>query len=631
MEALLVASGVLLAAQYKRNPTQFQFPSGYFRLRQQGQEEDDTELDEFGCDANKEYTDRSDPCYKDQNGCRVNQTYLDPQNPCWDKDTRRTNALAENDEPTGQRSGVPLGPGEYNFYPDDFFYNRTPHRWPNYPSTPHPNPPTIPGTRPLVGGGVLNGNPVLTDMMNDIRTGNNRIPASTAIASAYRPSWVRNVVDNDPSPRQERERELFTETPREAQIHTLPTVTQRYGQHGADTLNHFGKGGLPFDEQIRVRPDGLDPDPTRRLPTARFNTYALGDDLTQSMADYGKIRGLAQGQRVEGLAFRQEGWDVMPDRDIQLSPSNVPIPLSGAGVRSGGRGASLGSFLGSSLPAKPAIRQGIEWDHGPTANKGPVPKLPVRPSDDDPLDKRFVIEDIDPTRVQQGTARKPELPKGSTSTVAEKGAWKFSFDLKTLFDMNLPPITENRDDIVQTDTDPRKIIYELNANKQVQRLELPAKAAQNDRLETTQEKIVALSDQSRNFVQKNTADSKRLNLNIQPKAKNTAAFAATKFVPETMAKDTKISSSDIKVAKNIATAQSAPLGKDASGRRVAIAKSDAPIKLNAINDVPSLDNDKIFERGGTLREPMAAPKTETPDYAQTKINAARNGREFRRR
>jgi hypothetical protein len=196
-------------------------------------------------------------------------------------------------------------------------------------------------------------------------------------------------VDANQGSKQERERDLFTETPRDAQIHTLPSVTQRYGQHGVATLNNFGKAGLPFDEQIRVRPDGLDPDPTRRLPTARFHTYALGDDLTQSMADYGKVRGLAQGQRIEGTAFRQEGWDIMPDKDIQLEPSKDPIPLSGAGVRSGGRGASLGTFLGSSLPSNASIRQGIERDHGPTGNKGLVPKLPVRPSDDDPLDKRF--------------------------------------------------------------------------------------------------------------------------------------------------------------------------------------------------------------------------------------------------
>ena len=98
-----------------------------------------------------------------------------------------------------------------------------------------------------------------------------------------------------------------------------------------------------------------------------------------------------------------------------------------------------------------------------------------------------------------------------------------------------------------TSQTPRKSIYELNANKQVQRLELPSKAAQNDRLETTDEKIVALSDQPRQLVcEKGHRRQQTTNVNLQPKAKIVGAFGATEFVAETMSTETVISSSDIK-------------------------------------------------------------------------------------
>lgn len=627
MEVLLVASSVLLAAQYKRDPTQLRLPSTNFFKKQGNASEDDpvdVDVDEFGS---------------------------------------RQTPMQENEEPTGEKSGVTLGPGEYNFYPDDFFYNTvakgqtqaTP--FPSRPSPKFPGPSPLPGVH----------NPVQVDMMNDIRTGNNRIPASAHIATSFRPSWVRNVVDNDPAPRQERIREWSTETPRDAFDKTLPTVTQRARQHGLATLNDFGKGGLPFDDQIRVVPDGLDPDPLRRQPTARYNTYALGDDLTHSMGDYGKIRGLANGQRIEGPAIRQEGWDLMPDRDIQLQPSTAPIPLSGAGVRGGGRGASLGSFLGAAVPK--TIRQGVEWDAGATGNKG-VPKHPVRPQDD-PLDKRFVYEDIDPTKAQAGASFRPEVPQGPTSLVGDKGAWKFSFDMKSLFDMNLPAHSENRDEVLMSKDDPRTNIHELNANPQILRRALPLDANRNDRPETADEKFITLHDDARSFVKKGTADSKRrvtnvqskLNdrpeiaedkpitshddarafvkkgtadskrrlTNLQPKKTNTAAFGATAFKTETSSTETVVSSGDIGVAKKIATQEAFPTGLNASGRRMAVEKSDAPLRLDAINDVASFNNDHIFERGGTLREPMAAPKADTPDYAQATVNTMRNGREFRRR
>lgn len=91
-------------------------------------------------------------------------------------------ALTENDQSTWTNAGSGLGPGEYNFYPDDFAYNVLPYRQAgNPPSVPRP----VLGTR-VPGGGVIN--PIEVDMMNGIRTGNNRIPASAALASAFRPS-----------------------------------------------------------------------------------------------------------------------------------------------------------------------------------------------------------------------------------------------------------------------------------------------------------------------------------------------------------------------------------------------------------------------------------------------------------
>ena len=188
MEALLVASSVLLAAQYKRDPTQFRLPSTRIFTTQGNAADADA-------DADAATTATATAVQDDDEDAATWATVADQ-------------GMQDNGAP----SGAALGPGEYRFYPDDFFYNGVPKGQPQampFPSRPSPK---FPGPSPLPGVH----NPVQVDMMNDIRTGNNRIPAAAPIAAAYRPSWVRNVVDNDPAPRQERIREWSTETPRDA-------------------------------------------------------------------------------------------------------------------------------------------------------------------------------------------------------------------------------------------------------------------------------------------------------------------------------------------------------------------------------------------------------------------------------
>lgn len=633
MEALLVASGVLLAAQYQRNPTKLQIPSFTQSNNEALGDTSKKALDRFGCDPNQKY-EPTDICYLDENGCHVN----DPRDPCYgNKSTRQINPAGDGTTPQ-------------NFQPEAYYYNNRPQR--RDPVVMPPN-----ATR----------HPAEEEMMRDIRNGPSiwNTPAQTA--PAYRPSWVRNVVDAAPAPRQERVREWSTETPREAQIHTLPNLDGLYQKRTLQTLNDFGKGGLPFEEQIRVRPDGLDPDPSRRLPTARYHAYALGEDLTKGMGDQGRVRGRAEGQLMDGAAIRQEAWDIMPDRDIQLQPSSAPAPLGGSGVRSGGRGAPLGSFLGSTVEPLPSMTRSsaVEWDMGPTGNKGMIEQFPVRPQDD-PLDKRFVYEDIDPTQAQMGVSRfavaeannkgfrdvsydatpltdevdafpkaknlipRLDAPKGSASKASETAAWKFSFDMKKLFDMSLPGAPKNRDEKVGTEDDVRDKIVELNANKQVQRIALPK--SENARKETAPDKKIILSDTGRGLYKDGTAESKRRVMNFQPKTSKAGTYGGTSvFKTETSSQEKVVSSSAIGVAKKMATEAAAPLGANLSGRSAPIKKSDVLNKFSAENAALSYENDKIFDRAGLLREPLRAPKGTTPDYAQDRVGAMRNAGEFRRR
>lgn len=119
-------------------------------------------------------------------------------------------------------------------------------------------------------------------MMQDIRM------EQPKLASTYRPSWVRNFQDDVQQPREEGMEAWSAEIPRvpDGKFADFKDIYQRASAH---TLNDFGKGGLPFETQDRVIPDGLDPVASNRPMTKRYNAYALGDDLTAYMADHGRV------------------------------------------------------------------------------------------------------------------------------------------------------------------------------------------------------------------------------------------------------------------------------------------------------------------------------------------------------
>lgn len=508
-------------------------------------------------------------------------------------------------------------------------------------------------------GGI--NNPVEMEMMDDIRNAQHRAPGTGA--NSFRPSWVRHTVDDMAPQRQERHGEWTAETPRTAQDNMDSFYTTYQGKTQL-TLNEFGKGGLPYDDQIRVRPDGLDPVASNRQPTARYNQYALGEDLTQTTRDDGRIRGIAAGQGNRGLSTREGAWEVMPTRDIQMQPSSS---LSGGtSIRSGGRGQPLPSFAGrlgnapSPLTDEPIItRDGLQWDNGPTAKVSVVHRPPVRP-DARAVDKH---EDLDALRAGTGVSKisalsstyqgfrgtsydaTPRVPEVNTVAVAqtlgprenlmqsnagkaaESTSWRFSFDIKKLFDMAPAVALKNRNSAFSTKEEVRGNIVDTQDNK-VRIPALPSSA--NDRLKTTPHKKVVLvaDDEKRKH---GVADGNRRTTDLEPVSKNVGVFGASVYKTDTSTDQKKIATSTIRTTKKIGTEQSAPLGNDLSGKNPLIKKSGSLAKWSAQGDGILYNNDHLLDKAGILSEPRRAPKGTTPDYVQPKVSTMRNAGEFRRR
>lgn len=533
-----------------------------------------------------------------------------------------------------------------NYYPDTYYTNKFPRQdgLPAHPSRDLPRPP-------------LPTNPIDVQKLDDIRNMRDREFATNA--SGFRPSWVRNTVDDRAPGRQERERDWTAETPR-----TGSGPTAQFHDTFKHTLNHFGQGGLPFEDQIRVRPDGLDPVAANRTATARFNRYALGDDLTQTTADDGRIRGAAQGQSNRGLSTRQEAWSIMPDRDLQMASGSKPQPLSGAGVRSGGRGASLSTLMASNpVEPLPGMRGSLEWENGATANRGAIDKLPMRPTDD-PLDKRFLHEhvedihvkigtsqsmavssnkgfrdadfdavpmrpDVDMAPVFQGLGPRDDLLKATASKAADKTSWRFSYDIKQLFDMPTSATAKNRDPALASGEDMRTKVVDVSGTA-LHRTAL--KTQDNNRKEAVPEKRVLFSDAERNDFRTGTAETQQKEADFRPLIKNASTFKGVSvFKTTTPAEENTIASTAIRSSKKSSIETAAPTGTNMSGRSHQFKKSGTDSKRNAVDAGMVYGNDEIFERAGKLVEPRRAPKGNAPDYTQAKLSGARNKGEFRRR
>jgi hypothetical protein len=538
-----------------------------------------------------------------------------------------------------------------NFNPEQFYYNVQPRVDPPVPSPFPPLQHVHP--RSMI-------NPVEVEMMNNIRNMEPKFRINGgAGAMGYRPSWVRNHDDiSTRPPRQEREQTLnFKPEDSEQMLDERLSQAYRgtYQTAALNTLNEFGKGGLPFDEQIRVAPDGLNPVAALRKPTARYHTYALGEDLTRSAPAEGTVRGGAVGRTNFGTNIRAEGFELTPSRDMGFEGVSGPYHVNAHGVRYGGGRDGVMASPGSTMG-----RREMEWDNGATGNKAPASLGALRrlyessAEDVDPTNAQRGVafgsaitsnrgfrgtnhdtiplkDEVDTTKASQFSNRRADTLKASATKAAGETSWKFSFDLKKLFDMSLPDTSKNRSLELSSKDDIRGKVVDMKDDKQVQRL--PLSTQDNDRKEANPLKKVVFSDSERRDFQRGTAGAnKRRQTDYQPNAKNVGNFSGVSvFKSTSTAEEKTVPSSAIRSTKRTWTQTAAPIGSNLSGRAVPIKKSSVTAKLGAEDNRKLYDNDKILDRAAQLSAPLRAPKSSTPDYAQPRVSTMRNIGEFRKR
>jgi hypothetical protein len=281
------------------------------------------------------------------------------------------------------------------------------------------------------------------------------------------------------------------------------------------------------------------------------------------------------------------------------------------------------------------MRGTIERELGMTGNKGLTDAGPVRPQDD-PLDKRFLYEhldtltpgagashastissnkgfrdaehdttpyrpDVDMNAKYENVGMRDEMMKKTTSEAVDKTAWRFSYDLKKLFDVSTP---KNRDIALSTDQDIRGAVVDMKPNNPVQRI--PVTTASNDRKAVVPEKKILFSEKERNDFKTNTAHSKRKDADFQPQTKNASAFRGVSvFKTETTTDNKRLNTSTINTDKKILTQLAAPTGTNLSGRTTQIKKSAVTVKRSAQSDGLLYDNDRLLEQAGVLTEPYS--------------------------
>jgi hypothetical protein len=314
---------------------------------------------------------------------------------------------------------------------------------------------------------------------------------------------------------------------------TLYRFNESFRRQPVQSLSRFQNGALPFDDQLRVSPDGLDPVAERRRPTARYNAYDFGDDLATGLGDEGRVRGFAAGQAGRGVAVGQERWEIMPDRSLVQRPDARQPLMGGNGVRSGGRGAPLGSFLGGSAPGDGGERGYLEWERGPTGGRASVDKGFLRPANDlgdrafrqedlPTLDKRRGAGAQGPAPMRRGFRDvaydaqapglrgdelvldkqvttinpRPSKNEATPTTAADRTAWKFSYDLRQLLDV--APLPARGSNVLgKTSADVRgKVVDPTMQRPRASLASQPVAGA--DRRTAAPERKVLFSDEERN-------------------------------------------------------------------------------------------------------------------------------------
>jgi len=547
-------------------------------------------------------------------------------------------------------SGEVNGRRVSTYFPDDKFYNY------------HPRAQEPVAFQRLNDQRPLPTNPVQQAMMEDIRTPIKHVKSNNT-SSSFRPSWLRNTQDVSSQKRLEREQTWEDSHPPGHQDN-MNAFQHAYRAQSTASINAFGHGGVPEERQF-VAPDGLDPVAARRQMTERFHRYTLDHDMTTSLKDDGRARGSAVGQGSRGVSTRQEGWELNPDRGMQMHANSGMKPAKSAGMRLGGVGVPLSSFVGAQ-PVEPLeSMRGNNEVNPSTGRKSVVNYLPVRPRDD-PLDKRFVYEQVDTSAgigaahgsaissnrgfrgaehnvvdhvagvdshaARRNVAMHDRVIQKSMGDAADKVDYKFSFDIKTLFDVSATAAgLKNQDSKLVASDDVRGTVVDMVGDDAVQRIVVDTSDG-NERIETRLEKKILFSDKERKDFTHHASASKRRDANFAPQAKNAAKFqGVTTFKTDAANNDKRITTSNMNTNKGLMTRVAAPTGSNLAGRTVHIKKGDAVTKKSAIGDGILYENDQILEQAAIIQQPLKAPKGAIPDYAQSKINASRDAGEFRKR
>lgn len=193
---------------------------------------------------------------------------------------------------------------------------------------------------------------------------NQSVPVNT-----FRPGWIRAQNARDLVER----REALNDDPMGVDFDPMPDAGERMRVVSQRTLNPRMSlnAHTPVDREF-VRPpgqggyDGYTSD-RGTAPRPRFNTYDLGQEKTASMRDYGAVRGLA-GAQVRSRAFRDDAYEVMPDRTLQR-PAVPQAVKFGPAPAGGARGARL---LGAPIENEAGgTKEGIVTSkfHGPAVNR----------------------------------------------------------------------------------------------------------------------------------------------------------------------------------------------------------------------------------------------------------------------
>ena len=242
-----------------------------------------------------------------------------------------------------------------------------------------------------------------TERIQEMRLQNPRgvIAPDLRAGQNLRPLWLRTL--GEPMPKRTVVERDFNKDWSGDQVDIQQKLQQHLQRGSLSTLNKpFGKGGLPFDDQERVRPpkaggpEGYDEE-RGKAPIPRYHKFNLGLDRTgQVLPNDGRVPGFAAGEAAKAQLQRTEGWEIAPDRGLQLCPASASnLRLAGL------RGNSVGAFVGCTKTPY-ASKPTLEWDRGPTGGRAGVLAPPVAPQDDINGERRYRHEDLDTLRAREG-------------------------------------------------------------------------------------------------------------------------------------------------------------------------------------------------------------------------------------